>query len=97
MSAYERWYERYEGRDDHMRVSVWMPTSLPSSRLQLHERGKNQEPVLADSQPIAYLTIAGVQIGGYLDDLELLLAAATEHLAETRAYCTKLQQSAGVS
>ncbi len=90
-SASDRWYDVGKNRDDRPRVSVWMPTSFPFSRLQVIERGHDEPPVLPEGGLVAHINIGGIELGGFLDHLELLIAAAAEELARTRAYATELR------
>jgi hypothetical protein len=98
--AIDAFYERTggsrrSGRRDSPRVSVWYPSELPYARLETMTHGYGDPDTLPDGAPIAYLTISGIQIGGELDDLELLLAAATEALGIVRKYATELREADG--
>lgn len=78
LTALDRWYARHQGRTDHPRVQVWWPRSLPNARLATIGGGCGQPDTLPDGPPTVYLTIGGVEIGGQLEDIELLMAASTE-------------------
>lgn len=96
-SATNRLYERHDNRPDRPSVTVWMPTSLPWARLQTRAGGCGEPDTLPPHEmdrPIAYLTIGGVQIGGYLADLELQIEAASESLDYVRRYYEELRTAA---
>lgn len=89
VSATDRWYEKHKGHADRANVSVWYPTSLPNVRLDTYFDGDREH--LPDKYPItAHIVIGGVDIGGPLDDLELLIEAVREQLVEVRRYATEL-------
>lgn len=91
MTAYTEWCKRHPSGDDHPRVSVWYPRSIPSARLHTISLGNPPIDILPTGSVHAYVTIAGYEIGGTLDDLELLLKAATECLADVREYADALR------
>ncbi len=91
-SAHGRWaaHVNHTTMVDNPSINVWYPRSIPWARLATASSFSGPER-LPDGPIHAYLTIAGVQIGGTLDDLELLLAAATESLADVRRYANELR------
>ncbi len=70
-----------------------MPSSVPYARLQTTAHGCNEPDTLPEGPATAYITIAGVQYGGYLDELELLFDAVREQLANVRAYYNELKST----
>lgn len=87
--ATDEWYARRGGHPDRPSVSVWFPTSLPLVRLDTYFDGQNEH--LPSSGPItAHIVIGGVDIGGPLDDLELLWKAVQEQLIAIRRCADRL-------
>lgn len=91
VSAQERMWERNKDAADRPRVSVWFPASVPWSRLQTIGHGCQQPDTLPPGPPVAYLTMGGIEFGGYLEDLELMIAAAAEALEHTRSVFEEMQ------
>lgn len=84
-TAHGKWAAKYSQKyGDHPRVTLWMPTAAPHARLQTNSHGCREPDTLPSGAPIAYLTIGGVEIGGYLEDLEMLLAASQDSLRWVR-------------
>lgn len=83
-TANERWQALHPDGRDRPRISVWYPSEAPWARLQTIAHGCHEPDTLPAGPPIAYLTIGGVEFGGLLDELDLLLAAATETLGWVR-------------
>ena len=89
----DAWYRQHQGRgEDHPDVRVWYPHGSIYSTLQTITvgSGDEREDVLPTGAVHANLHMVGLSIGGTLDDLELMLAAATEAVAASRAYANKL-------
>lgn len=87
--ASERWYNQNQDRNgqspsDHPTVRVWYPRSLPYVSLQTISTGCNEPDVLPTGPVHADIQVAGVTIGGRLEDLELLWAAVGEGLTFAR-------------
>jgi hypothetical protein len=90
--ATNAWYAK-AGSDysDRPSVSVWMPRALPSARLETVAHGCHEPDTLREGPAIAYVTISGVQFGGYLDELELLFDAVHEQITNVRGYHDELR------
>lgn len=99
MSAYEQWVDQVTSPGDpwptdRPSVSVRNVRSIPSATLVTHSvtDGDGRHEILpARNYLWATLHLAGVEIYGPLADLELIMAAAGEVLAETRRYGERLQ------
>lgn len=86
------------GRGDTPRISVWMPSAVPYGRVETRTVGDGfeQRDVLPDPErPIAYVTISGVQFGGYLSELEMLFAAVGDVMTMLRKSADNLGASDG--
>lgn len=92
--ALNAWADRPDATDtDRVRVDSWMPRSTPWANLQTvtHGTGSDRYEVLNGPHPLVNLHLAGVTIGGYLDDLEQYIDAARDALRMARHYATELQ------
>lgn len=83
-TAHGKWAALHPKGRDYPRLSIWFPSETPSARLQTRAGGCQEPDTLPPGPPIAYLTISGVEFGGYLEELELLLAAAGDSLRWVR-------------
>lgn len=95
-TAVDRLYRTYPNGSDHPMIRVWMPTSVPFARLEVISGGCGEADVLPTGykdRPAAYLRIAGIEIGGYLDELDLQIEAAREELARVRDYYEVLRET----
>ncbi len=90
MSAMDEWYAKHEGRSDSPTITVWMPRSLPSGRLDTIGHGCGQPDTLADGPIYGGVQIGGIEFRGLLDDIELLFAAAVEELARIRSIADEM-------
>lgn len=86
----DEWYARHKNAPDHPMVRVWYPTSVPSVRLET--RFDDEQEHLYDGPIHAHVVVGGVDIGGKLEDLELLWRSVGEQLVEIRKYATELAE-----
>lgn len=92
--ALQAWGERADATDsDRVRVDCWMPRSAPWANLQTVTRGTgaDRHESLSNPLPLVNLHLAGVSIGGYLDDMEQYIDAARDALRMARYYADQLQ------
>ena len=93
-SAHERWCAAHQRASDKPMVSVWMPEAPPTAYLRTQDNGCHAPLTLPPGPAWITLTLGGIQFDGYLDDIELLLAAAQDVVRWERERVEELRASA---
>lgn len=89
-SASERIYEKWPHGKARPSVRSWMPETVPFARCGVIAGCGDRPDTLPLGPVTAYLTLGGIEFGGYLTDLELQLEAAQEALAYARSHAEHL-------
>lgn len=92
--ALDAWYER-PGRNrssfDHPRVSSWYPQQAPHANVQSISRGCHEPSYLGRGTIHVNLNVAGVDIGGPIDEIEALIDAARDTLRLARYWAEQME------